>query len=193
MKKGYYLYRHVRLDKNEPFYIGIGVIHEKYPLLKSRYERAFSGKKRNSYWNNIISKTDYNIDILLESENREFIIEKEIEFIKLYGRKDNNTGTLSNMTDGGEGGFGTLCNKGRIPSEETREKLRIARRDRDPKTIGKRSIKILQYDLKGNFIKEWESMASTRKEGFDPSTVTKCCKGTAKTHKEFVFKYKNII
>ena len=38
-----------------------------------------------------------------ESNNREFIIEKEKEFILIYGRKDLNKGTLVNFTDGGEG------------------------------------------------------------------------------------------
>ena len=36
---------------------------------------------------------------------------KEIEFIKLYGRKDNNTGILVNLTDGGEGTLGVIVSE----------------------------------------------------------------------------------
>ena len=39
----------------------------------------------------------------MESNDYNFIIEKEIEFIKFYGKKINNTGILSNLSDGGEG------------------------------------------------------------------------------------------
>jgi hypothetical protein len=86
------VYRHIRLDKNEPFYIGIGSM-----------KRAYSKQGRNVIWKNIVKKTEYRVDILFEDLTREEACEKEIEFIKLYGRKDLGTGTLSNRTDGGEG------------------------------------------------------------------------------------------
>jgi hypothetical protein len=41
-----YLYRHIRLDKNVPFYVGIG----KSDL---NFNRAYSNKNRNTYWKNI--------------------------------------------------------------------------------------------------------------------------------------------
>ena len=46
----YYLYRHIRLDKNEPFYIGIGTKEERYKSFEMIYKRAFSKKKRNIIW-----------------------------------------------------------------------------------------------------------------------------------------------
>ena len=92
-----YLYRHIRLDKNEVFYIGIGSDSEGY------YKRAKSNKYRNNYWNNIVSKTNYDIEILLDNLDKKKAIEKEKEFISLYGRSDLKKGTLVNMTDGGEG------------------------------------------------------------------------------------------
>lgn len=89
------VYRHIRLDKNEPFYIGIGV-NEK---------RAFEKRKskRSIFWTNIIKKTDYRVEILFNDLTWEQACAKEKEFISLYGRKDLGTGTLVNMTDGGEG------------------------------------------------------------------------------------------
>lgn len=98
----YYLYRHIRLDKNEPFYIGIGtiqIIGDKY----SYYSRSKEKSNRNIIWNRIVAKTKYRIDIILESKDYNFIKQKEIEFIKLYGRIDLKTGILANLTDGGEG------------------------------------------------------------------------------------------
>lgn len=95
----YYLYRHVRLDIDKPFYIGIGTKSKK----GNPYYRSVSKEKRNLIWKNIVNKTEYEVEIILESNDYNFIKEKEVEFIKLYGRKDLKTGILSNMTSGGEG------------------------------------------------------------------------------------------
>lgn len=91
----YYLYRHIRLDNNEVFYIGIGT--------KNRFKSKFS---RNRYWNNVVNITDWKAEIILDNLTREIAEEKEKEFILLYGRKDLKTGTLCNLTDGGTGGLG---------------------------------------------------------------------------------------
>ena len=121
-----YLYRHIRLDKNISFYIGIGI--------DSNYYRANSKKSRNDHWNKIANKTDYEVEILFEHDDYNFIKEKEIEFIKLYGRSDLKLGTLCNLTDGGEGCLGlvhsdesklkmSIPNKGKIISEEQKRKV----------------------------------------------------------------------
>ncbi len=123
-----YLYRHIRLDKNEPFYIGIGS--------DSNYKRANDKNLRSGYWQKILSKTEYRVDILFDDLTWEEACEKEIEFISIYGRRDLNNGTLCNMTNGGEG---TL---GRIATEETRRKIGIAQKGKinSPETRKKLSI-----------------------------------------------------
>lgn len=97
----YYLYRHIRLDKNEIFYIGIGtIVKTNYNIqsLETLYTRAYrKGRYRNQYWNNIVNKTDYIVEIIFHTENILLIQEKEREFIALYKE------TLSNLTDGGHG------------------------------------------------------------------------------------------
>lgn len=93
----YFLYRHIRLDNNQVFYIGIGTKHIKKLGFKSTYVRAFSKYNRNKIWKAITSKTKYVVEIVLESDNYDFILKKEEEFIKLYGRIFNKTGTLSNI------------------------------------------------------------------------------------------------
>ena len=109
-----YVYRHIRLDKNEPFYIGIGSDNN------GKYKRAFDNKsnRRNDIWNKIIFKTEYRVEILLDDLTWEEACEKEIEFIKLYGRKNLYNGTLSNLTDGGDGTLNYIV------SEETKDLLR---------------------------------------------------------------------
>jgi hypothetical protein len=93
-----YLYRHIRLDKNEPFYIGIGSDND--------YKRAYKKQGRSFRWKDIAYKVQYEVEILLDGLTWEQACEKEIEFISLYGRADLNKGTLVNMTEGGEGTYG---------------------------------------------------------------------------------------
>jgi len=85
------VYRHIRLDKNIPFYIG----------MSTNNKRPYSKNGRNNYWKNIIAITDYDIEILFEDVDLNFALEKEKEFITLYGRKSNKTGCLANMNPGG--------------------------------------------------------------------------------------------
>lgn len=100
--KKYFLYRHIRLDKNEPFYIGMGINSKRTPRTRY-YERAFKKDGRNKWWRRIVNKTKYEVDIIFETDNKDEIISKEVEFIKLYGRKDLGSGSLVNLTNGGEG------------------------------------------------------------------------------------------
>jgi hypothetical protein len=96
-ENNWYVYKHIRLDKNEPFYIGIGN--------KKKFGRAFefSKDKRNEIWWKIYSKTNIFVEILYESLTKTEASLKEQELIKKYGRKDLNEGSLCNMTDGGDG------------------------------------------------------------------------------------------
>lgn len=94
-----YVYRHIRLDKNEPFYIGIGS--------DDNFKRARAKYGRPKYWQNIASK-GYDVEILLNGLTWEQACEKEKEFIGLYGRKDLQTGILVNATNGGDGSPGTI-------------------------------------------------------------------------------------
>ena len=52
--------------------------------------------------------------------------------------------------------------------------------------------KIKQYDLKGNYIKTWESIASASKElGLDASAITKCCKNKRNKCGNYSWQYDN--
>jgi len=95
-----YLYKHTRLDNNEVFYIGIGT--------SKNYARAYNKTRRNRLWVNIANKTNYVVEIVLDNIPYSDLLEREKEFIKLYGRKNKNEGTLANLTDGGEGVLGAI-------------------------------------------------------------------------------------
>lgn len=86
------VYRHIRTDKNEPFYIGIG----------HSIKRAFRKDGRNNLWTKIVNKTSYNVEILFDGLSNKEACEKERELIKLYGRICDNTGCLSNISAGGD-------------------------------------------------------------------------------------------
>jgi hypothetical protein len=106
------VYRHIRLDKNEVFYIGIG----------KEEKRAYE-KYRNKHWNHIVAKTKYEIEILFDDLTWEEACIKEKEFIKLYGRRDLGLGTLVNLTDGGEGQCGNSNFLGKKHSIESKKKI----------------------------------------------------------------------
>ena len=53
-----YVYRHIRLDKNEPFYIGIGS--------DMTNKRANERARRSELWKKIVAKSEYEIEILMD-------------------------------------------------------------------------------------------------------------------------------
>jgi hypothetical protein len=119
-----YVYRHIRLDKNQPFYIGIGS--------DQKYVRAYTKNGRNKYWVNITNISTYEVEILFDDLTWQEACAKEIEFIKLYGKNPN--GPLCNITDGGDGALGikmsperkkrnSEIHKGKVVSEESRKKI----------------------------------------------------------------------
>jgi hypothetical protein len=111
-----YVYRYIRLDKNEPFYIGISGRNDDD---NGEYKRAQNiHHYRNPLYENIIKKIDIRVEIVLDNLTYKEACDKEKELIKLYGRIDLNTGCLSNMTDGGDGGTG------HVMPESAKEKIR---------------------------------------------------------------------
>ena len=114
------LYRHIRTDKQQVFYIGIG----------ENESRAYDKKGRSRVWKNTASK-GYETEILFEDLTWEQAVEKEKEFIALYGRKDLGLGTLVNLTDGGEGTIGYKH------TQEAKEKNRIAASGKNNAFYGK--------------------------------------------------------
>lgn len=171
----YYLYRHVRLDNNKPFYIGIGRRSKRYS--SEDYARAFDKLHRSKWWKTIVNKTDYVVEILLESNDDNFIKTKEKEFIELYGRKDCKTGCLVNLTEGGEGNE---------KSKLSKQKFKQTFKDKEWR-------KIIQYDLDGNFVKEYNGYSDVvEKTGYDKIVLRKALTGKFKQCYGFIWFYKDL-
>lgn len=50
---------------------------------------------------------------------------------------------------------------------------------------------VLQYTKDNEFVKEWETLRECGRNGFKISNISSCCRGKRKTHKGFIWKYKN--
>ena len=87
------VYIHKTLDTKEVFYVGIG----------KKESRAYRVDSRTSIWKNVVSKHG----LLVEITHNDIVWEEacsiEKYLIAFYGRRDLGTGTLVNMTEGGEG------------------------------------------------------------------------------------------
>jgi len=181
-----YVYRHIRLDKNEPFYIGIS---------DNDMYRATTKRCRNILWQRIVAKTDYEVEILMDDISMEQAKEKEVEFIKLYGRIDIKTGSLANLTDGGEGTVGRKY----TPTKKHKENLSKAHKGKKMSESSKRKMSkakkspIIQMDLDGNFIKEWDGIIDAARYFNGTSTnIIRCCKGKFKQAFGYKWEYKQI-
>ena len=132
----YYLYRHLRINPHtlfmEVFYVGRGTICHRKRDYKGKFARAYSKNNRTQLWRNVASQ-GHVVEIMITSSDKEFIENKEMEFIVLYGRRILGTGPLVNVQEGG------------------------------PSTIGesRQSKKIFAYyatgDNRGKFFKEFSS------------------------------------
>jgi len=118
----YYVYFYLREDFT-PYYVG-----------KGKNKRMYSSNHR------IKPPKDKNKIIIVQdnlTELQSFILERY--YIRWFGRKDNSTGILRNMTDGGEGASGTII------SEKTRKQIsqRLKGRVRTPEHSKKLSESLL--------------------------------------------------
>jgi len=178
----------------------------------------FYNKTNKSYGCGKLSKKSKE-KMSLSSPFRKKIIQYSIEgkFIKIWdcmsivAKKFNiSTGDLTCCCKGKQhsaGGFrwkyyrkNYKKNLGKIKyfkgTKEWLEKITLAAQNRKyPEGFGKHRNKIvLQYDLQGNFIKEWESIKKAAIELFNieekRTGIVACCRGQQKKAYGFIWKYK---
>ena len=203
-----YVYRHIRLDNNEPFYIGIGS--------DSSYKRANERARRSTFWKKIVSKCGYKVQIIIDEVSYDFAKEKEKEFILLYGRKDLNTGSLCNLTDGGDGTANlvftsehkvrlSISAKNRYKDREIKTKLtkqeqnELSRKRMLLRNPCKGILKDKHHSFKGNItvykdgglIGEYIGVVDCEERlGVSRSKVSACLTGKRKSHKGYTFERK---
>lgn len=189
----YLVYRHIRPDTNQVFYIGKG---------KEGNKRPKSPSGRNSHWHNIVNKNsgEYEVEIMVTGLTHEEACDKEVEFIELYGRKCDG-GTLCNISLGGDGAPGV------IPSQETRYKLasygmegkkhscetkkKISQSQKGiPKPKGGKKAKgCIGHNLVTNELKKFRSyMEAERYTSVNHNHIRKLIKGVGKQCKNWTFK-----
>lgn len=118
----FYIYAHVRPDKNEVFYVG-----------KGKGNRAYEkGCRRNQYWNRVVSKNGGKFIVLKLAENLLESLAFDLE-IALIAKFRQQGVILCNMTDGGEGTSGWK------PSAETRQKRSKAMMGENNPSFGKKA------------------------------------------------------
>lgn len=119
----FYIYFHINPITKEVFYVGKGYANRAYEVNKHR---------RSNFWNNIVNKYGEPIIVIVKdniSEKYAFLLEKA--YIKIFGRRDLNEGTLVNMTNGGDGLAGLIF------TEIHKEKISISSKG-NTKWLGKK-------------------------------------------------------
>jgi hypothetical protein len=139
-----YVYIHKRKDTGEVFYIG-----------KGTGNRAWSTKRRNSYWWTVVNVTSYDIVILENDLTDEQAYKKEAEMILDYG--------LHNLTNIQPGGYGLTSSAAselnkKIWDVNLRKKVSLIKKEhwKRPEYRKVKSIQMKEY-WSNNEIKEINS------------------------------------
>lgn len=132
MRTDSYVYKHVCDLNTEIFYIGIGS--------GRNYARSNSVKNRNKIWHNYVNKYGaWHAEIIMDNLTHKEACEMEIRMIADLGKMCNNTGRLTNISNGGDRTFWGVpmtddrkekirqSNLGQKRSDETKYKMRIAK------------------------------------------------------------------
>lgn len=119
-----------------------------------------------------------------ESDNYECINHKD------ENPSNNNLENIEWCTFKYNNNYGTKnerCSKSHIGLKHTEEEKRKIAQNNSITHIKP----VLQYDLEGNFIKEWESFTKIFKElGFNVSNISACCYGKLKSAYGYIWKLK---
>jgi hypothetical protein len=170
--------------------------------LKAHITRSIHNKYHSARWvQSVIKRGLRPIIELVEECTEENWVEREKYWIGYYRERFD----LTNILEGGEGGstFGRL---GKPWSDEQRKNNAIARtglsvsRTKEGNANRKKGVRgyydknkkpVLQYDLEGKFIREWESAVDAGKDlKISYSDINRSCKKEGYTSAGFQWRYK---
>lgn len=112
MKNNKVVYLHKKKTDESVFYVGMGDL-----------KRAYC-KQRPEWWNRVVNKYGYIIEIYKDGLTQEQAFELEIELINRYGRIDLKNGQLINQTKGGIAVEGVSCSILKKKSESLKSVIR---------------------------------------------------------------------
>ena len=196
---GYTVYKHI--SPSGKVYIGITKRKPEYRWNKGKGYREdqllFYRAIKKYGWDN------FTHEILYTGLSEKDAKNIEISLIRQY----KSLGMSYNITHGGDGGRG-LHNKRKKMSDETKLKMSKSRKgllagNKNPMygrhetapaygRFGKEhpaSKKVYQYDLLGNFIKEWDCLSEVQRHlNILVTHITACCNGRQKTAGGYIWK-----
>jgi hypothetical protein len=173
-QSNFYVYEHVRLDTNKPFYVG-----------KGKDDRATKTGNRSEHWKRIAKKHGFAVLFVAKELDEELALlaeQERINQLKILGYD------LCNKTDGGEGSCGAKF------SEEHKRKLKES-------NIGQKRSK--EFSEKLSIIKGKKVFCVTDNLFFSStfeaanhykchiSAIRRACNGSRKTAKRKQMRYAN--
>lgn len=176
----YYTYVLIDPRNCQPFYVGKGTKRRMYDHWKHRHAKRVSNwqlKRVLCELEQLGLRPTYVkvVDNVCEQE----AFSKEVELIHEYGRLDMGTGTLCNMTCGGDG-VGSRSKEWRKRKSQT-------------ETEKNKGRPVSQYTLLGEYVSTFPSAkrASEYVVGANRSYITQCCKKKRKTAGGFMWIYED--
>ena len=164
MIKQYYVYRHLRLDRensNAPFYVGKGYGY-----------RIAQKCKRNNYWQNIVKSYGYKYEIIEYCESEEIALTREIYWIEYYKKLGY---CEANLVKGGLGSSGLKF------TEESKLKLSIAH-------LGKEFNVFCKHT--GTLIGSWINISKCALDlQLHSANISSCLHGRYRTTGNYICKY----
>ena len=131
----YFLYKHYK--DNQVFYVGIGKQRNNNGI--SKYLRAYDESKRSIAWKEM-AKDGFRFEIVEESADKKFILEREKYWIAFYGRRLDG-GKLVNILPGGN----------LVMEDPIKKRNRmLGNKNRLGKKFSEKTIKLISYKSKGN-------------------------------------------
>lgn len=137
-------------------------ISKKHKQYRESHKEEFSEKHKQYYQKNKEKILDR-----IKRYNQEHKEEK-LEYSKEYREKNKE-----------------LINKKR------REKKREGYKTSGLKNNGPRSKPVQQFTLDGEFVREWPSAMECERNGYIQSCISNCCRGKSKSHKGYIWRYKD--
>ena len=157
---------------------------------KQKMSESRKGKKQNEEW--IINRAKTRIGVKSSDETKEKLsIKRRLRVTTDETRKKMSESQKGKVLSEEHKDKIRISNLGKIVSEETKEKQSIAKIGKP--TWNKGTIKdiILQIDIDGNIIKEWDNLIELEEYGYQKSNVINVCVGKRKSHKGFKWVYKS--
>ena len=132
-------------------------------------------------------------EILEQYEDIDIASKRELELQEQYGYKKDYT-SYSKSIQGYDVEKVRKAGKASATKQWLKNREELIKRSKLSKSIliEKYGQEIIQYDLDGNFIKEWKGMKeAARTLNIKPPNLTATLKGRQKTCRGFLWKYKN--